>query len=414
MTNASSARVNHVPAQDSARPKVAVLFHRFGPYHLARLEAATCHLAIEGVELTSTDRIYAWRSTNGIQSFPRHIISPDIDNESTGQLVARINKIFAALRPDVVAVHGWSHRSAIAVLDWCARSEVATVLMSESTAHDEIRRPWKEAVKRRVVSLFGSALVGGSPQRDYLVQLGMPKERTFRGYDVIDNDYFCFHADKIRSTADNEQKRLGLPRHYFLASARFVEKKNLFHLVDSYAQYRILENRKAWDLVLLGEGPLRTPLQERVAQLRLEEFVHMPGFKQYEELPAYYGLAGAFVHASTSEQWGLVVNEAMAAGLPVLVSDRCGCATDLVAPGRNGYTFDPWRPGELASLMLYVSSDECDRQKMAEASRAIIAQWTPLHFASSLRRAVDTALASPPPKAALSDRLLLHALMYRS
>jgi glycosyltransferase involved in cell wall biosynthesis len=142
--------------------------------------------------------------------------------------------------------------------------------------------------------------------------------------------------------------------------------------------------------------------------------IHMPGFKQYEDLPPYYGLAGAFVHASTTEQWGLVVNEAMAAGLPVLVSNRCGCAADLVATGRNGYTFDPLGPSELAGLMLHVSSDQCDRRRMAEASRAIIGQWTPQRFASSLCQAVDTALASPPPKAALPDRLLLHALMYRS
>jgi hypothetical protein len=98
----------------------------------------------------------------------------------------------------------------------------------------------------------------------------------------------------------------------------------------------------------------------------------------------------------------------------VLVSNRCGCAIDLVATGRNGYTFDPLRPSELADLMLHVSSDQCDRHKMGEASRAIIAQWTPQRFASSLCQAVDTALASPPPKAALPDRLLLHALMYRS
>ena len=78
----------------------------------------------------------------------------------------------------------------------------------------------------------------------------------------------------------------------------------------------------------------------------------MPGFKQYDELPIYYGLAGAFIHASTTEQWGLVVNEAMAAGLPVIVSERCGCAPDLVENGRNGFTFDPYDVDALTHLML--------------------------------------------------------------
>jgi glycosyltransferase involved in cell wall biosynthesis len=76
-------------------------------------------------------------------------------------------------------------------------------------------------------------------------------------------------------------------------------------------------------------------------QLGLEAHVLFPGPKGYAELPYYYGLAEAFIHASTTEQWGLVVNEAMAAGLPVLVSERCGCAPDLVVPGFNGLLFSP-------------------------------------------------------------------------
>jgi glycosyltransferase involved in cell wall biosynthesis len=414
MIDFSSAWMHHFPAQDRARPRVAVFFHRFGPYHLARLEAVACHLHLEGVEVSATDKTYAWASSDGRQSFPCHLISSDIDKEPTSQLIARIDQLLAALRPDAVAVHGWSHRSALAALEWCTRSQTAAVLMSESTAWDEIRRPWKEAVKRRVVSLFGSALVGGSPHRDYLAQLGMPDEKIFQGYDVIDNDYFSVHANKTKCSAADERKRFGLPANYFLASARFVEKKNLFRLLEAFELYRGGSGAEAWDLVLLGDGHLRASLQDRVAQRGIAGFVHMPGFKQYEDLPAYYGLAGAFVHASTTEQWGLVVNEAMAASLPVLVSNRCGCAADLVATGRNGYTFDPLRPSELADLMLHVSSDQCDRRRMAEASRAIIGQWTPLRFASSLCQAVDTALAGPPPKAALPDRLLLHALMYRS
>ncbi len=71
----------------------------------------------------------------------------------------------------------------------------------------------------------------------------------------------------------------------------------------------------------------------------------LPGFKPYDELPVYYALANAFVHASTSEQWGLVVNEAIATGLPVIVSNRCGCAPELV--NGNGFTFDPTNEDEL-------------------------------------------------------------------
>ena len=82
--------------------------------------------------------------------------------------------------------------------------------------------------------------------------------------------------------------------------------------------------------------------RERSA-LGLDNDVIFPGFIQYDELPAYYGLAKAFIHASTVEQWGLVVNEALAAGLPVLVSERCGCAPDLVREGRERLHLRPDR-----------------------------------------------------------------------
>jgi len=140
----------------------------------------------------------------------------------------------------------------------------------------------------------------------------------------------------------------------------------------------------------------------------------LPGFKQYDELSAYYGLANVFVHASTTEQWGLVVNEAMVAGLPVIVSNRCGCAPDLVEEGRNGFTFDPYNVDELARLMLKVSRmTENEREAMGRRSREIIKHWTPQTFAENLMKAVETALVAPQPKEALVDKALLWALIHR-
>src|SRR5206468_501416 len=101
-----------------------------------------------------------------------------------------------------------------------------------------------------------------------------------------------------------------------------------------YARYRMAAGPGAWSLVVLGDGVLRGDLEQLRTELNLGDHVLFPGFKQYDELPAYYGLATAFIHASMVEPWGLVVNEAMAAGLPVLVSARCGCAWDLVEEGR--------------------------------------------------------------------------------
>src|SRR5262249_48293889 len=163
-------------------------------------------------------------------------------------------------------------------------------------------------------------LVSGSRHRDYIAELGAPAERVFTGYGAVDNEHFSAGAAAARHAPDQLRAERSLPRHYFMACSRFSEKKNLFRLVEAYARYRARSPASAWSRVVVGEGELKAQLVALRDRLGLQAHVQFPGPKAYGELPVYYGLAEAFVHASTVEQWGLVVNEAMAAGLPVIVS----------------------------------------------------------------------------------------------
>jgi glycosyltransferase involved in cell wall biosynthesis len=335
------------------------------------------------------------------------------------ELQRKLRRALDEIKPQVVAVPGWSFADALGALSWCIETNTPTVVMSESTAWDERRAGWKEWIKGRLVRLNSAGLAGGTPHADYLAQLGLPRDRIFKGYDIVDNDYFAAKTAEARSQKSEVGSRKSLPENYFLASARFVEKKNLRRLIEAYARYRAMaeksqiKNRKSkiWALVLLGDGPLRETLNSQLSSLNLHGHVLLPGFKQYDELPAYFGLAGAFVHASTTEQWGLVVNEAMASGLPVLVSSRCGCAADLVQEGVNGFQFDPANVDELAQLLLKISGDDFPLADFGAASLRIIAIWGPERFASGLRDAVAAALKNPRPRAGLVDRLLLRALL---
>src|ERR1019366_9028278 len=109
------------------------------------------------------------------------------------------------------------------------------------------------------------------------------------------------------------------------------------------------------------------------------------------------------------------LHDALPIWLPVLVSNRCGCAPDLVQEGRNGFTFDPYETEELARLMLRVSSmSEDERAAMGQASREIISRWTPEAFATNLMKAAEVAMAAPRPKATVFDKALLWALIHRS
>jgi glycosyltransferase involved in cell wall biosynthesis len=342
--------------------------------------------------------------------FTQEALPDNIDNDKAPQLLGHLTTLLSARQPEAVAIPGWSHRGALAALLWCSWSGIPVVLMSETTRYDDVRRGWKESIKRRIVSLCGSALVGGKRHLAYLEELGMSRPHILLGYDVIDNDHFAKRAERARRRALEERQRLGMPERYFLASARFVERKNLPRLLKAFAGYRQAAGKGAWDLVLLGDGPLRQRLIDLLSQYGLSDVVQMAGFRQYEDLPTYYGLAGAFVHAGMIEPWGLVVNEAMAAGLPVIVSRTCGCVDELVVSGRNGFTFDPLQTSELTRLLLYVASESCERQRMASEGRAIIAEWAPDRFATGLSQAVELAIAAPR-HAAVADRLLVRALV---
>jgi glycosyltransferase involved in cell wall biosynthesis len=351
---------------------------------------------------------------------------------STKKLAQRLDAELKTFDPQAVLVPGWSSRAAFLAIAWCLRNRVPIVLMSESTAWDEKRRIWREAVKHQVVRLGSAALVGGQAHARYMAQLGMPADLLSLGYDMVDNVHFAEGAAKARS--ETSAPCLDLPSSpFFLASARFIEKKNLSRLIEAYARYRTLSearNNKGgnlpsnrsphklpssdpWRLVLLGDGQLRSELCRLISDLGLQEFVNFPGFKQYPELPAYYGLASVFIHASTTEQWGLVVNEAMASGLPVLVSDRCGCAMDLVKDGVNGFTFDPYNVEQLAELMLRVSAPGFPLAKYGLESQRIIADWGPDRFAAGLKAAAEKAIEVGPIKPSLIQRLILKAMIHR-
>jgi 1,2-diacylglycerol 3-alpha-glucosyltransferase len=404
--------------------KIAVLFDNFGPYHHARLEAASRQCDLLGIQFAATSNEYAWRSEQSGKNFrSTTLYSEGPSNQcATSRLQQHLRAILNDFRPETVAVPGWSGRLAFAAMIWCIRNCIPVVLMSESTADDERRVRLKEWIKRRVVGMSSTALVGGHRNRDYLVQLGLTPERIFFGYDVVENAHFARHAKEVRESASTWRKRLALPNKYFLASARFVKKKNLPNLLRAFADYQAAcrsgdgtAPRPAWELVIVGDGELRPQLEALRKQLGIENTTHLPGFKQYDELPPYYALAEAFIHPSRQEPWGLVVNEAMATQLPVLISNRCGCAPTLVCEGGNGYTFDPDDVASLTQTMLNMARlPHATRHQMGERSGQIIEAFGPKRFADGLCQAAAVPHSSRPRPRTPWSLVLLYSLLAKS
>jgi len=394
------------------KPAIAVVFHHIGPYHHARLNAAADRLAVTGIEW-SAKGYDSWGAADAPACYQKISLFPEATDNHPGK--AELWRAFwSALEqanPDVVAVNGWNNFGSLVATDCCVRRGIPMVVMSESARQDEPRTWWKEIIKRRVVGLYSAALVGGQRHVDYLVELGMPRDRIFTGYDVVDNAYFRRRAEEIRSQKSDVRKQYGLPENYFLASARFIEKKNLPTLIRAYAAYRQKSEASGnppWELVLLGDGPLREALNSQLSTLNLHRHVRLPGFKQYDELPVYYALAKAFIHSSTTEQWGLVVNEAIASGLPVIVSNRCGCVPELVQG--NGFSFEPTDEHELGSRLLQMASlSDDERRRLGDASYTIAANFAPKRFGEGMEQAAQLAL-NQPRKASLLCRTLIKLL----
>jgi len=219
---------------------------------------------------------------------------------------------------------------------------------------------------------------------------------------------------------------------------RFVAKKNLEVLIRAYHQFRCVQSLTAAHLVMVGSGEEEPNLRSLCQELHLPIYdkpapkvdyrnskfengppgVHFYGFRQIEENPVFYGLADAFILPSLWEEWGLVVNEAMASGLPVVVSATAGCAEDLLECGRpelhgwdgigaghsfaemsrnlrrNGFLFDPHSVDELAEILSLLESQTALRRALGTASREIVGKFSCEKFAENALHAAQVALGT--------------------
>lgn len=368
------------------KPRILLGFVSYGPYHHARLRACiemNSNWQVLGWELSSSQFEYAWQH---VDSECLHTVTT-APLESLGPLqwLVRVWQDLNNLQPRVCVLAGYGHPGMLVALLWCRFHRRAVVIMSDSKENDSIRWLIVEWIKSKILRMYDSALVAGRLHRDYFVRLDFPASLIHMGYDVVDNTAYAL----------SQPKPVIIDRPYFLVVCRFVPKKNLARVVDAYAGY-IQACRKdgPWSLVICGEGDLRPELELQISSLGLSDYILLPGFLQMDDLLPFFCHAQALIHASVQEQWGLVVNEAMAAGLPVIVSDTCGCFPDLVQEGVNGFGFNPYESSELTELMVRIHQmPEAERKQMgANGQRWINETHSLAHFAEGLKNCVRQAM----------------------
>lgn len=382
--------------------RAAILYGIYGSYGIARARAIAEHVDLIMLEGSKKSHNYAWDkgTSETIQINPEGLIK----DLSVREVYSRIDELLSSKKLDVFFVPGYSLPWSLAAIKWCLDNKVKIVLMSESAERDSKRNIISEFIKASIVRLCDSAFVGGELHVDYLVKLGFPRNKILKGYNVVDNRHFS-----ASSSAENNLKRNPI----ILANSRFIPKKNLNRLIESFAK-SVDYIPKSWELHIIGDGELRKQLEELVKSNRLVNRVKFLGFLQYEQLPDKYSSASIFIHVSTSEQWGLVVNEAMAAELPCIVSEQVNSARELIHDGVNGVLVDAFSVKDISEAIIKLVGSEALRLDLStNASRSIQGYDLNLHGANAYR-AARIANTNNGHKPQLDQFLLRLMIIWRS
>jgi glycosyltransferase involved in cell wall biosynthesis len=284
-------------------------------------------------------------------------------------------------RREAVVLTGWNALPLLQALWACIRLKIPRVVRGESNALKP-RAPWKRAAHRALLRRYDAFVAIGEWNRRFYLESGVAESKIFDAPYFVDNTRFCTAARALRHERAALRKCWGIPEHAtcFLFAGKLEAKKRPLDLVRAMASLAGTEAH----LLVVGSGALLRDARELAERLRVP--ASFAGFLNQSEMPKAYVAADCLVLPSNEgETWGLVVNEAMACGLPAVVSDRVGCAPDLVLPGETGMIFPFGDVDALARVLKRLARDRQALAHLAAGARRRIASY-------SVERAVDGTL----------------------
>jgi glycosyltransferase involved in cell wall biosynthesis len=233
----------------------------------------------------------------------------------------------------------------------------------------------------------------GSESKRWFEHYGVPRDRLFAVPYCVDNERLRRAHAGLAPDRAKLRRSFGLPEDQplFLTVSRLVPKKQPLAVLEAFRQTR---ERVACSLLIIGSGDLEGAIRHEIAYKAIPD-VALAGFLSQSEIPRAYCCADAFVlFSALNETWGLVVNEAMNFGLPVLVSDKVGSGTDLVHDGCNGYVIAVENVEALSDHMVRIAGDPELRERLGRRSLEIIADW---HVGGAAQGIVDAVAAAVGP-----------------
>ena len=369
--------------------RIVALHTDFRIYWPARLKHLTKKLQERGddlyiIEIAGKGSNYAFAAHDEDHSVHWICLYPNDKIEDINPSFAKktVLEKLGEINPDVILSGAFAFTSGAAAIDWAKSNNKAVVMFDDAKKENLKRNFITNLVKRIFYSNVDAVLCPSKDWNDTYKSWGVPLDAIFYGVDVVDNSFW---NKKNNLTID-----YALPEKYFLCVGRQIPCKNFDAVIEAFMQ--IVSQDMAFDLVFVGSGEESDKLKSSVEDFHKDK-IHFIPFQSPENLSVIYQNAYCFILSSLSETWGLVVNEAMASGLPVIVSKQCGCADSLVFNGENGFIFSPKNVVELASCMdkiINLSPEEMNTMK--EKSIQIIKDWDIDRFSSGAMDAIDYAL----------------------
>lgn len=385
----------HVSRAEPSRPakpeKVAIVFQKFGPYHIDRIVAAKHAIGermhVVGIEISDGSTTYEWHRAE-CDDFERLTLFP-------GESWERINpwrrmvRIISSLRK-VKAKHVLLIN--YQYLDIFFTALVLRILgkrpyiMMASKFSDKERRISLEKIKRFLFLPYVGGIASGESHLAYLRFLGVSTTNFHTGLDTLS-------SERIRVLAGREPAPDGTYFHdrHFTIVARMVPEKDIPTAIHAYARYLELCRERGTpprELVLCGDGPERGEIERLVQDYDLDT-VRFRGFVQEREVCENLSTTVALILPSREEPWGLVINEAVSMGVPILSSNVCGACDDLVRTGVNGFTFAPGEVEGLAQLMMMVSACEHEWTRLCHGSLQMVQRADASRFAHAVASALQ-------------------------
>jgi glycosyltransferase involved in cell wall biosynthesis len=292
-------------------------------------------------------------------------------------------------RFDAVLVTGWNLLTFWQAIRAARRLGLAVLVRGDSQLRAVRGIVWpaaKRVIYPRLLRAFDACLVVGERSREYYQHYGVPSDRLFRSPHCVDNVFFARAADAVRRSPLDPRQAFGIPADavVFLFAGKLIGKKRPLDFL------RALDGVPAglpiWGLIV-GDGPLRYECEEHRRQNRTP--VTMIGFLNQQQIGRAYAVADALVLPSDGrETWGLVVNEAMACGVPAIVSEEAGCAPDLVINGETGFTYPCGSVETLSDRITVIARNRELRQAMGERSANHITAFSPAAAAAGVAKAL--------------------------